>query len=312
MSEGILKVKPHFVEKIWGGDISEKWYGYSSHKIPVGEVWCVCATKQFSNRLHPSLFALNEWIVSHPDKYPMSTAELPFRISIIDAKDDLSIQVHPTEEYAQKVGLESGLSEAWIILEAKPEARIQLGHHALTQKELKEKILSHQWDDLLRYQSVSKDDVYYIEAGTMHAVGNGILVYEISQAADMTYRIFDYDRIDVSTGKKRELHIDEALEVLTVTDQQLEKIDYSLRLYESYRHGELIKTRFFCVDTYEINQSASVTLNSWGFLTVISSEGSLNGIEAKTGDTFLVAEQSTVISVVGSLKLIFASIGRTS
>jgi mannose-6-phosphate isomerase len=240
----------------------------------------------------------------------MSYDRLPFRISIIDAKDDLSIQVHPTEAYAHQTGLSSGLSEAWIILEAIPDARIQLGHHGISKEELKKMIHLQQWNDLLRYEPVVKGEVFYIEAGTMHAIGKGILVYEISQAVDVTYRIYDYDRVDSSTNKKRELHVEQALDVLTVPDKGGHRVEFSTVVFDSYRHSQLIRTRFFNVDVYDVEKQTDLTLDNWGFLTVISSQGTINGVYVKTGETYLISSRHRRLTIDGDITFIFASEGK--
>ncbi len=311
MNYGLLKVQPHFVEKIWGGNISERWYNVSSPNKPIGEIWSVCATQQVTNFLPEVDLSLDQWLRQNPDQYPTTFNELPFRISIIDAKEDLSVQVHPTDEYAEIIGLPSGLSEAWLIIEADPHARIQLGHKAHTKEELTEKIENNQWNELLNYLPVSTDDVFFIEAGTMHAIGKGILVYEISQATDCTYRIYDYDRIDPTTNLKRELHIGHALNVLTVGDIGDHKITGQCSDFGSYRLYELIRSRFFDVNKIEVVESADIPLKTWGFLTVTSSSGMINGVQARAGDTFLVSNDQRSVFIEGSLTCMFASEGKS-
>lgn len=310
MIQGLLKIEPHFVEKIWGGNISERWYGLPQSLNPIGEIWSACATEQFANDLPTANSTLDQWLIRHSDDYPMSYDQLPFRISIIDAKDDLSVQVHPTEAYAHKTGLSSGLSEAWIILETTPGAKIQLGHQAILKEELEEMIRLQQWNSLLRYEPVVKGEVFYIEAGTMHAIGKGILVYEISQAVDVTYRIYDYDRVDFSTKKKRELHVEQALDVLTVPDKGGHRVECPITVYESYRHSQPIITRFFTVDVYDVEKLTDLTLDNWGFLTVISSQGTINGVSVNTGDTYLISNRHRNLIIDGNVSFIFASEGK--
>lgn len=189
-------------------------YGVDS-ETPVGEAWVVfdgneVATGEFAGRVFREVIPeVGEDFLGHGfiEKYGY---EYPLMIKFIDAGDWLSVQVHPDDEYAARFEKESGFrgkDEAWLILEAAPQARIVYGlSRAASAEEVERAALDGSLLELLNYVEVKKGDFVYLPAGTIHALGPGILAAEVSQRSDLTYRIYDY-------GRGRELHLKKALEV---------------------------------------------------------------------------------------------------
>ncbi len=305
----LIKVKPHFVKKIWGGTISEQWYNHVSKDVPIGEIWSVCANKNISNQLEETTYLLDKWLMSHPAAYPMKPQALPFRVSIIDAKDDLSIQVHPTKKYAKQYGLKTGLDEAWIILDADEDAAIQIGHTATSKLQLSEMVVARRFEELLLYEGVERYDAFYISAGTIHAIGAHTLVYEISQAQEQTFRVYDYQRIDQTTNKMRELHIEQALEVITIPDQFSNKLTEKWVTYPTYDYRHVVSCDHFRLDQYSMRLSGEIKLASWGFLTIVEGQGKVGHLDVCVGDTILVPMDHRTTRVEGKLTMIYASIG---
>src|SRR5699024_8282193 len=140
----------------------------------------------------------------------------PLLVKVVDANDDLSVQVHPDDTYAREIeGVPYGKTECWYVLQAEPDAEIVFGHHAKTKNVLNQLMDEGKWDDLLQKKKVEAGDFIYVPSGTIHAIGKGIMILEIQQSSDITYRVYDYDRKD-KQGHLRELHLDEAKEVITV------------------------------------------------------------------------------------------------
>jgi len=175
------------------------------------------------------IWGTETWEVStHPDGITQGTqgtqgdrslvsCDIPIIIKTIDARDKLSLQVHPNDEYALKHENQSGKNEMWYIAEAKPGAELILGFkEPLSRDELKHRIENNTILDKVRHVPVKAGDSYCIPAGMLHAIGKGIKIIEVQQSSNVTYRVYDYDRRD-SNGNPRELHIDKALDVLDTT-----------------------------------------------------------------------------------------------
>lgn len=221
----LLKTKPFLLkpsgkERLWGGTRLKDDYSKVSDADPLGESWecsthpdgpSTVASGEYQGRL------LTEVLKEHPEylgTHPRTEGELPILIKFIDAKEDLSVQVHPDDDYARKYENGSlGKNEMWYVLDATRDAKLTYGLHHDTDKEvLRRSIEKGTVEKYLQKIPVKKDDLFYIQAGTIHAIGAGTLIAEIQESSNLTYRLYDYDRVD-KNGKKRELHIEKALEV---------------------------------------------------------------------------------------------------
>ncbi len=306
MKKNIVKIEPILKEKIWGGNVLKSWFPQSEHNDNIGEAWIVVAKTNESNEISHKKGTLFNYLTEYSDEFPMKTLELPFRITIIDAKEQLSIQVHPTTEYAHAKGLPSSLDEAWIILNSDIETKIQIGHNASNFDELEKMIMKSKWDKLLKYRSVKKGETYFIKAGVMHALGSNSLVFEISQALDVTYRVYDYNRIDTSTNTTRELHVKEALENITINQTDIQPIINPIINNESYMYTQKIRCQYFSVDEYNISGTSEIVVENWGFLTIISGSGSINGIAVNLGETLLIPLSSRKLNCSGNFVFFFS------
>ncbi|MGX4685677.1 mannose-6-phosphate isomerase, class I [Vagococcus sp. JNUCC 83] len=222
-----LFLKPVFQEKIWGGEKLETEFGYELTSKTIGECWAISAHPHGVSTIENGEFKgkkLNELWKEHPEifGYPKEKV-FPLLTKILDAEDDLSVQVHPDDFYGLNHEGELGKTECWYIISAEPGAEIIYGHHAKNKEELQRMIDSGEWDALLRRIPVKKGDFFYVPSGTIHAIGSGIMILETQQSSDTTYRVYDYDRID-DNGNNRELHIKQSLDVTTVphADPKLE------------------------------------------------------------------------------------------
>lgn len=163
-------------------------------------------------------------------KYPgifggMKQRDFPLLTKILDANNDLSIQVHPNDENANnKVTGMQGKTECWYIIHCEEDSEIVLGQYANTKEELINMIENKQWDRLLKRVKIKPGDFFYVPPGTIHSLGKGVLVLETQQSSDSTYRVYDYDRVD-SNGNLRELHLDKAIDV-TISPHELKESGY--------------------------------------------------------------------------------------
>jgi mannose-6-phosphate isomerase class I len=215
----ICKLSPLFFEKVWGGSKLKSLYNYDCSD-KTGEAWGISGHKNGSSIISNGQFkgwSLRELYNQKPElfgSYPSN--EFPILIKVIDAMEDLSIQVHPDDEYARKFENSLGKTECWHILETEPNTEIIIGHKAKNLEEFKDYVKNNDFESVLNKFPIKKNDEFNIYAGTIHAICKGTLLLEIQQSSDITYRLYDYNRL--SNGKLRELHLDKAFDVIKFPD----------------------------------------------------------------------------------------------
>ena len=211
-------LKPVGKDYLWGGDRLNYDFKKNIAMSPLAETWecsthpdgiSMAASGEFCGK------SLSEVLKAHPEfsgTHPRKKDELPILIKFIDAKKDLSVQVHPDDEYARKYeNGQLGKTEMWYVLDAAPYAGIVYGlNHSVSKDTMRQAIENGQLEKYLQKVPIQKDDVFYTKAGTVHAVGAGALIAEIQENSNLTYRLYDYDRVD-KNGKKRPLHVEKAL-----------------------------------------------------------------------------------------------------
>lgn len=214
-----IKLSPVFKDYIWGGDRLKREYGKKTDMDPVAESWEVSCHKDGESLIASGPAegrTLADWL-SKEGKGALGgrckDETFPILIKLIDAKDNLSVQVHPDEDYAQRVEGEHGKTEMWYIVDAEEGASLLYGFdHEISREEFQKRIEENTLLDVVHRAPVKKGDVFFIEAGTLHAIGKGILICEIQQSSNTTYRVYDYGRVG-KDGKPRALHIEKALDV---------------------------------------------------------------------------------------------------
>lgn len=225
MERGLLFLQPVFKETIWGGRRLKERFGYETHGDRTGECWAVSAHPDGDCLVAAGSFrgmALSRLWEEHPELFGNTDGRLgdrfPLLVKLIDAREDLSIQVHPDDAYAARQEKDSegrpalGKTECWYILEHEPGASIIVGHNARDKKELGEMIEGKRWGELIREVPVKKGDFFQIDPGCVHAIKGGILLLETQQSSAVTYRLYDYDRM--WNGSLRELHIKQCMDVI--------------------------------------------------------------------------------------------------
>ena len=213
-------LKPAGKDYLWGGSRLKDDYSKKIDLDPLAETW-ECSTHPDG----PSVVAsgvyegkeLTEVLKEHPEylgTHPRTEGELPILIKFIDARQDLSVQVHPDDDYARVHEHGSlGKTEMWYVLDAAKDAKLVYGfYHDISREKLKKSLETGTVEKYLQKINVQKDDLFYIEAGTVHAIGAGVLIAEIQESSNLTYRMYDYGRKD-KNGHTRELHIEKALDV---------------------------------------------------------------------------------------------------
>ena len=284
----IIFFNPVFLKKVWGGNKIGKFLGQ-----PVinncGECWGISTHKNgestINNGIHKGK-TLKYIYKNHPELFGFYNGkEFPILVKIIDALQDLSIQVHPGDDYAEQFNA-SGKTECWYILETEENTDIIIGHNFLSKEDLIKNIENENIVNHLNKFKISKGDYFYINSGTIHAICAGTLLLEVQQSSDITYRVFDYKRLD--NGQLRKLHIKEAIDVIKIPDSKAIKnhnnkyFDYSIftnngkKIYTSHIHGD--------------------------YLVILKGTGMINDYQLKKGD-FLMISSNFEYTIEGNLQI---------
>jgi mannose-6-phosphate isomerase len=242
------------------------------------------------------------------ENYERFGDEFPLLIKFIDARQDLSIQVHPTDEIAHRQGKSRGKTEMWYALEPTPGAQLYNGlKQQITPEQYKEMVADDTITDALARYEVSEGDVFFIPAGRIHAIGAGCFVAEIQQTSDVTYRIYDFKRRD-KNGNYRELHTKEAAESINYTVLPNYRTEYEL----SKNQGtQVVSCPYFTTAVYDLNEPMTLDysdLDSFVILIAVKGSGSLtaNGdtVSFQMGDTVLIPATTTEVKVEGTVKFL--------
>lgn len=232
----------------------------------------------------------------------------PLLIKIIDAKTDLSIQVHPDDAYA-KVNENGSLgkTECWYVLDCDEDSSLVIGHNAKDKEELSEMIHHGRWDELIREIPVKKGDFIQINPGTVHAIKGGLMILETQQNSDITYRVYDYGRL--TNGKPRELHIDKSIDVITVPAVPIEESVVKVGNLPANQMNQLIVCDYYKVWKLDVTQPVTIEQNNpFLIMSVIEGEGLINGQMIHKGDHFIVPNGYGEIRLQGNMQLIASTI----
>lgn len=252
---------PAAKDYLWGGSRLNDDFNMGIPISPFAEAW-VCSTHPDGvSGISGCDYSLSELLSKHPEylgSHVLRTtggkAELPIMIKLIDAKNDLSVQVHPDDEYANKYEGQWGKTEMWYVLGAKKASELIYGFNRdTTADEVRQKTNAGSISTLLNHVPVHKDDVFYIKSGTVHAIGAGCLVAEVQQSSNLTYRLYDYDRVD-KHGNRRELHIEKALDVLRLEGSKSPRQPMRVLQYKGGYASELLtRCKYFQVERMLLN-----------------------------------------------------------
>ena len=297
----IVKLYPECKDNIWGGVKLKEKYGKQTDKAPVAESWELSFHKDGPTRLENGATLQDTATEQDLGKNCKDFPFFPMLAKLIDAKQDLSVQVHPSDAYALKNENSFGKTEMWYIVEAEKGAGIYLGFKRdVTKAEYETAIKNHTLTDLLNFFEVQAGECYFIPSGTIHAIGSGCLICEIQQNSNLTYRVYDYGRKD-KNGKERELHVEKALKVTA-----LEKYEYD-PLSIATAQGELLGlSRYFTTTAVCVSGEKSIFVdkNTFKCVTCVSGEGTIDGKKVTLGDSWFVPAGSGEVLLTGNMHLI--------
>ena len=256
-----IKLNPIFKEIVWGGERLKNDYGYESNLNNIAEAWVLTARNDGDNTVKNGEYAgqsFTELVKNNPgflgekgEKYN----EFPLLIKFIDAARNASVQVHPDDAYAEiHESGQRGKAEMWYILEAEADSKLIYGFHHDMEREMVESALKDGTIERhLNKVNVRKDDVFYVEPGTVHAIGAGMVLVEIQQNSNLTYRMYDYDRKD-SNGNRRELHVEKALQVMKYRGDNVPRQPMRILKYQPGCAVELLcRCKYFQVERMLLN-----------------------------------------------------------
>lgn len=308
----LLKLIPACKDYIWGGQNLIKHYNKANTTTGenLAETWELsthkdgaCTVENGDNKgktLAEYIAENSNCLGKNCDKFN----DFPILIKFIDAQDNLSIQVHPNDDYALKLTPPSfGKTEMWYVTDCNEGAFLYFGfNREISKDEFKQRIENNTLLEVLNKVSVKKGDVFFIEAGTIHAIGAGIIIAEIQQNSNLTYRVYDYGRTD-KDGNTRELHVDQALQV---TDTKPAK---------TYDFGNSIADcKYFTVDKLDVtsNHTSKVTTNTFVSILVLDGVGEISvGDEIlayKKGDSFFIPAHENEYHINGTMEALVTTI----
>lgn len=313
----MLKFKPLLKQTLWGGDKIIAFKHLQEKLENVGESWEISGVKDNETvvdggaydgrKLNDLVAELKEQLVGH-ENYELFGNEFPLLIKFIDACQDLSIQVHPTDEIAHRQGKPRGKTEMWYALESDKGAQLYNGlKKQITPEEYKQMVADDTITDALARYTVSEGDVFFIPAGRIHAIGAGCFVAEIQQTSDVTYRIYDFKRRD-KNGNYRELHTELAAESIDYTVLDNYRTEYQL---EKDDPKEVVSCPYFSTAVYDLTIPMTIDyegLDSFVILIGLKGSGTLtaNGqtVSLNAGETVLIPAAINEVKVNGTVKFL--------
>jgi mannose-6-phosphate isomerase len=310
-----LQFQPILKDRIWGGTKLKTYLNKPITSEITGESWEISTVENdvsvIANGFHEGK-SLNELINEFPEAvlgtkvYKQFGKQFPLLFKYLDAREDLSIQVHPHDELAKERHSSFGKTEMWYVMQADDDARLIVG---FKEKSSPEEYLKSLEDktiiDILDTKNVKKGDVFFLETGTVHAIGAGTVIAEIQQTSDITYRIYDFDRVDAS-GNTRELHVDLALDAINYEVVNAEK-NYLKVENES---NEIVNCKYFTTNFIPLDGNLAVAKNNESFTVYMCVEGffDLNYkgelFHYNTGDTLLIPAEMTEFEILGKASIL--------
>ncbi|RHS95007.1 type I phosphomannose isomerase catalytic subunit [Erysipelatoclostridium sp. AM42-17] len=308
----ILWVKPVFHEKIWGGHRLRDVYGYDIPSDQTGECWAPSAHKNGDNTIIEGEFAgktLSQVFDEHRELFGnIKDKEFPLLVKIIDACDDLSVQVHPNDEYAGIHENSLGKTECWYVLGTEENTKMVMGHHAKTKEELVKAIENDDYDHLLNSFKIKEGDFFYIPSGTIHAICSGSLIYEAQQSSDITYRVYDYHRKD-KDGNERDLHVKQSIDVTTVPYQPYDLANQVVENIENGTRTLMVSSEFLTLNKYDLTGKNTIKNDKpFQLVSIIKGQGTVDGKEVRLGDHFVVCSDQTEVVYDGDMTVMICTL----
>lgn len=314
----IFKFNPLLKSILWGGEKIVPFKHLTSDQKQVGESWEISGVKDNESVVSNGEYkgwTLNKLVDTLKDKlvgkenYARFGNEFPLLVKFIDARQQLSIQVHPTDEQAQAKGLGRGKTEMWYVMESDVDASLRSGlKQKITPEQYKEMVENDTITEALCEYSVKEGDVFFLPAGRIHSIGAGCFLAEIQETSDVTYRIYDFKRKDAE-GNYRQLHTKEAAECIDYTVYPDYRTQYEARKNEPV---ELVSCPYFTTSVYDLTEPMTLDysdLDSFVIFVGLKGEGEITDAEGNTisfraGESVLLPATATTVKVSGTIKFL--------
>ena len=316
----MYKFKPILKSMLWGGEKILPYKGIVSDQKQIGESWEISGVKDNESVVAegpdaglklPELLERDGAKLVGAANYEHFGNEFPLLIKFIDARQDLSIQVHPNDEQAWERHQSKGKTEMWYVVDADPGSSLRSGFaKQVTPEEYEASIAENTITDLLAEYDIHAGDLFFLPAGRIHSIGAGAFIAEIQQTSNITYRIYDFNRVDAN-GNPRELHTEQSKAVIDYSVQDDYRTHYKA---EDNKRVELVSCPYFTTSLYNLTEQQEIDLSSLdSFVIIICTEGEgkitdNNGeeIQMRQGESILVPATATALSVVpnGKMKIL--------
>lgn len=314
-----LELIPPIKDYIWGGTKLREQFGKVSNLDRLAESWELSCHKDGQSIIADGKYkgwTLSAYLAENPNALGKNCGKFdyfPVLIKLIDARDNLSVQVHPDNDYAQRVEGEYGKTEMWYIVDCDENASLIYGFkESISKEDFRRAIEENTLLDKVNTVPVKKGDVFFIKSGTLHAIGKGILIAEIQQNSNTTYRVYDYGRVG-NDGKPRELHIEKALDVTDLKPAKPYKLQKPLEL-DGRTVQLLADCDYFTVSRQDVREKTKITVseNSFCHILVIDGEASLSAedgeLSLKKGSSIFIPADSGEYIINGKCSMIITEI----
>ena len=310
-----LTFYPILKERIWGGTKLKTYLNKPITSDITGESWEISTVENDVSIVANGNFegkSLNDLINDYPEArlgtkvYAQFGKQFPLLFKYLDAREDLSIQLHPNDALAKKRHHSFGKTEMWYVMQADEDASLIVGFKEKSSREaFLENVNNKTLLDLLDTKKVEKGDVFFLATGTIHAIGAGIVIAEIQQTSDITYRIYDFDRVDAN-GNTRELHLDLALEAINYDLVDAQKEYAKLENVSN----EIVNCQYFTTNIIPLDGKSSINKNKDSFTVLMCVDGDFeikyqqNNYTYKKGDTVLIPAEMNEFQIVGKASIL--------
>ena len=294
----ITKTIPAFKDYIWGGSKLKTEFHKNVDLDRVAESWELAAHKDGTSGFDGETFSLADLFEKHRELIGTNAEKFerfPMIIKLIDAKNNLSVQVHPSDEYALKNENSYGKTEMWYVVEAEEGAGLYVGFNRdVTEAEFRALIAENRLQEVLNFIPVKPGEWFFIEAGTVHAIGKGVVIAEVQQNSNLTYRLYDYGRVGAD-GKPRELHVEKGVKVSKLT---------------AYVPDKRTSCEYFSCESIALSSSRTFTADKTSFVALVIMDGSLSvaGREYQKGDTVFVPAGYGEFTLTGEAKFVLVRV----
>ncbi len=313
-------LQPAWKDYLWGGERLKTDYHKQTELSPLAESWELSCHPDGESVVKNGCFAgmpLSAVLKQHPEfaGERVNACEFPLMIKLIDAKRDLSIQVHPDDDYARRTENSMGKNEIWYIMDCEEEAEILYGFRRdVSREEFRRAIEQESLTELVNRIPVHKGDVFFIPATTLHAIGKGILIAEIQQSSNLTYRVYDYGRRD-KNGNTRPLHIEKAMEVTCLSASACTGNPQETPVQKAgYVSTLLHRCEYFRIFQWDVEKSAAISVDNDRFLHILclEGEGTLQScgqcFPIRKGDGFFLPAGSGTARLKGGLSVLLTTV----